>query len=261
MQILFPHNPLNEKQADEPFQNEYHRLKSMGVTCSLFDYDALIRNELTPKPQINWGDAVLYRGWMLTPPTYEKFSSMIGDKGGKMLTSPSNFILSHHLPQWYTMFVHLTAETVFIQSEENLKEMAEKLGWGQFFVKDYVKSNYNEIGSIATSPQEVIEIVNIIKQHRGGIEGGISLRRVEEYIPKTEQRYFVFNRKPYAPDGGNVPELVVEISKKHPAVFFSVDVAQRVDGVFRLIEIGDGQVSDKKEWGVEGFCDMLAENI
>jgi ATP-grasp domain, R2K clade family 3 len=41
--------------------------------------------------------------------------------------------------------------------------------------------------------------------------------------------------------------------------FFSVDVARRVDGVERIVEIGDGQVSDLVGWSVERFVNIWRE--
>jgi hypothetical protein len=41
--------------------------------------------------------------------------------------------------------------------------------------------------------------------------------------------------------------------------FFSVDVARRSDGVERIIEIGDGQVSDLVGWSVERFVDICRD--
>jgi hypothetical protein len=40
--------------------------------------------------------------------------------------------------------------------------------------------------------------------------------------------------------------------------FFSVDIAERRDGVLRIIELGDGQASDRKHWPVTRFVQMLA---
>ncbi|WP_027710165.1 ATP-grasp domain-containing protein [Zooshikella ganghwensis] len=259
MRIIFPFDPLEKNTADGPFRDEYELLKSMGIDCSLFDYDSLEFDELKPKPQVIDGDCVLYRGWMLTPSLYGKLASMVERKGGSMFTSPSSFVSSHHLPEWYESCVDFTPETVFSNAEEDLEKLASDLGWDSFFVKDYVKSNYNERGSIAKSPREVLEIVALIKEHRGEIEGGISLRKVEEYLPETEKRYFVVNGKAYSPDGV-VPELVLDVSKAHHAPFYSIDVIQRSDGVLRLVELGDGQVSDKKTWSAGVFCKMIAEN-
>jgi hypothetical protein len=38
-----------------------------------------------------------------------------------------------------------------------------------------------------------------------------------------------------------------------------VDVARREDGVERVVEIGDGQVSDLVGWSVEQFVEIWSE--
>jgi hypothetical protein len=35
-------------------------------------------------------------------------------------------------------------------------------------------------------------------------------------------------------------------------------VAERRDGAVRIIEIGDGQVSDRKHWAIKRFVDLFA---
>ncbi|MET1257412.1 ATP-grasp domain-containing protein [Aliikangiella maris] len=259
MRVIFPYNPLNEKEADGHFHEEYLQLKEKGIACSLFDYDTLQFDEFRPKPRLDQGDVILYRGWMLNPESYEKLSNFVSKHDGKMLTNTENFISSHHLPGWYKEVLEFTPETIFIENEDDAVSEAEKSGWGKFFVKDFVKSNYSDRGSIANSPQEIKEIVGLIREHRGEIEGGIALRRVEELIGESEVRYFVFNGKPYSPNGV-VPFLVSEIAARHKMPFYSVDIVRRSDGELRLIEIGDGQVSDRKNWDATVFCEALVEN-
>lgn len=259
MKVLFPFNPLNEKEADGPFNDEYLRLKKLGIECSLFDYDTLSFDEFRPRPSLKESDVVLYRGWMLNPNSYKKLSNLVNRSGGEMFTNTNDYLKSHHLPGWYDTVIEFTPETIFVESEQEVVTKAEKLGWEKFFVKDFVKSNYNERGSIANSPPEVQEIIDLIREHRGEIEGGIALRKVEELVGESEVRYFVFNGKPYSPNGV-IPPLVVEIAARHKTPFFSVDVVQRVDGELRLVEIGDGQVSDRKNWKASIFCKALAEN-
>jgi hypothetical protein len=43
--------------------------------------------------------------------------------------------------------------------------------------------------------------------------------------------------------------------------FISIDVAEREDGVLRLLEIGDGQVSDRKKWGLQRFAAMVCAEL
>jgi len=259
MIVLIPCNPLDQKQADEPFLSEHQLLKSSNVRCSLFDFDALAQGEFKPKPALNSEDLILYRGWMLNPFSYEILENMVHRTGAKMITSTEEYVLSHHLPRWYQSCKDLTPESVFLSVEADIVMESKKLDWEKYFVKDYVKSNYDERGSIANSPSEVVEIINIIKEHRGDIEGGITLRKVEQFRPETEIRYFIFGDKIYSPNT-NIPSIVEEISKRHRAPFYSVDIIENHEGQHRLIEIGDGQVSDKKTWNTEEFCNLIVEN-
>nr|WED69605.1 ATP-grasp domain-containing protein [Pectobacterium colocasium] len=54
-----------------------------------------------------------------------------------------------------------------------------------------------------------------------------------------------------------VPDLVAEIAQHISSPFFSIDMAENTAGELRLIEIGDGQVSDIKEWNVDKFLQMF----
>jgi hypothetical protein len=56
---------------------------------------------------------------------------------------------------------------------------------------------------------------------------------------------------------GIVPPMVADIAGRIDSPFFSVDIVLNRDGVPRLIELRDGQVSDRKKWPVETFTRML----
>jgi hypothetical protein len=51
-----------------------------------------------------------------------------------------------------------------------------------------------------------------------------------------------------------VLDLVLEVAKRISSPFFSVDLITREDGVQRVIEIGDGQVSDLVGWEPQAFA-------
>ena len=86
------------------------------------------------------------------------------------------------------------------------------------------------------------------------------MRQVENFLPDTERRYFVFNGKPHAPTS-EVPEIVHQCASRVKSRFFSVDVIQRADGKLRIVEIGDGQVSDLVGWTPENFAKALAHSF
>lgn len=258
MKILYPANPLNQKEADEPYQEEYQASKQAGLSCALFDYDAL-DFEFKPKPRIDDGDIVLYRGWMMSPSAYASFSSKVATKGATLFTTPEQYVKCHHLPGWYQTCMQYTAETHFFTYDDSILCKIRELEWDRYFIKDYVKSNSNEVGSIADTPEKALEIIKLIELYRGGIEGGVAVRRVESYLPDSEQRHFVFKGKVYCQDPEAV-ETVRIIAELVDAPFYSVDTIKRSDGVTRVVEIGDGQVSDRKKWSSDEFVKILIEN-
>jgi hypothetical protein len=257
MRILYPKNPLTPNQADEPYQEEFMTVSAAGYACSLFDFDALTFDEFKPRPGIQAGEPVLYRGWMLNPEGYHILVKHIERKGGKPITSDRDYLRCHHLPGWYDQCCQFTAETHFLTMGRDLVNKVEALGWKQYFVKDFVKSNTAELGSIANSPSEVEQILGQIATYRGEIEGGVAVRRVENYRTGTEKRYFVVHGIPYAADG-SIPTLVQNIADIIDAPFYSVDVVENSLGELRLVELGDGQVSDRKTWPMTKFIEVIA---
>jgi len=120
-----------------------------------------------------------------------------------------------------------------------------RLGWEKFFVKDHLKSLKTSVCSIIEDPEQIKTVVSEMEEYRVFIEGGLNIRRVEDFIAGSKRRYFVLNRTPYAAEpGAAIPEPVVFCADAIPSPFFSVDVARCEDGVERVVEIGDGQVSD-----------------
>lgn len=99
-----------------------------------------------------------------------------------------------------------------------------------------------------------------MSQFRGVIEGGFCVRRVESFLPETERRYFVVDGVAHTASG-DVPPIVHECVKRLRIPFYSVDVVQRTDGQLRIVEVGDGQVSDLVGWTPEAFAEMLAQHF
>jgi hypothetical protein len=99
-----------------------------------------------------------------------------------------------------------------------------------------------------------------MRRFRGVIEGGFCVRRVESFLPDTERRFFVVDGVPHAATG-DVPPIIHECAERLRSRFYSVDVVKREDGRFRVVEVGDGQVSDLVGWTPERFASILAEHF
>jgi hypothetical protein len=242
------------------FSEESQAMKTSGRSIHLIDTDALTSGPSRIRPTFEPGARVVYRGWMLTRGEYINLVASVEHAGGSCSTSPEDYLATHYLPSWYPIVKDYTAETVFFDTGADLVGELHRLGWGRFFIKDHVKSLKTSGGSILEDPEQIETVVSEMEKYRGFIEGGLSIRRVEDFIAGSERRYFVLNRTPYAAEPGEaIPEPVAFCAEAIASSFFSVDVARRADGVDRIVEIGDGQVSDLVGWSVERFVGIWSE--
>src|SRR5436305_489272 len=101
MRLLYPSNPLQPREPDELYAEEYAAAVESGFPISLFSYEDFTTGTFRALPTISGGDAVLYRGWMVTPAQYAQLCADVARFGAEMLTSPEHYELCHHLPRWY----------------------------------------------------------------------------------------------------------------------------------------------------------------
>lgn len=260
MRLLYPCDPFDRKRPDEAFEEEFDAVRAAGMTCSLYSAEDAATGAFRPVPPLAQGDEVVYRGWMLVPGEYAALAAAVQDKGGYMLTAPEAYRRCHYLPEWYDACKDLTPATVFLDEDADFPAALAGTGWQAFFVKDYVKSLTTSRGSIARTAAEVADVVALIASYRGRIEGGVCVREVEALQPDSEERYFVVRGKACARDGA-VPAIVERIAARIDSPFYAVDIVLDAAGVPRLIELGDGQVSDRKQWTAPGFAAMLAQHL
>jgi ATP-grasp domain, R2K clade family 3 len=259
MHFLFPRDSSDPGSPDEKFADQWAALTEADFSASLCSDAVLagakgLRN-LPPESQ------EVYRGWMLRSEEYAALVGAIEQCGAKAFTSHQEYLTAHHLPRWYPLLSDLTPETRVYPARADIIAELRALGWGAYFLKDYVKSLKTARGSIVRDPSEAPDLIAEMLAYRGEIEGGICVRRVEEFLPESERRYFVLCGVPYASsEDVPVPEIVRRCAERVPSKFFSVDVAQRRDGELRVVEIGDGQVSDLVGWSATAFASLWVRN-
>ena len=241
---------------DETFAGQHAALTVAGFSASVCSDRPLVAGG--PLPGVPAGAVVVYRGWMATADEYARLVRAIAGGGATPLTSEREYLAAHHLPNWYPRLADLTPETRVFPADADLVAELRVLDWGAYFLKDYVKSLKSGRGSVVTDPADAPAVVEELREYRGRIEGGVCVRRVEAFVPDTERRYFVRRGVGHAADGGPIPDVVRECAGRIASPFFSVDVVRRRDGVLRVIEIGDGQVSDLVGWSVEAFTALWA---
>lgn len=254
--FIFPADPLDPRTTDAMFAPQRRALQDAGYSTSLCPDDVI--HDGRSLRGVPAGATVVYRGWMLNRENYGRLADAIGRASAVPLTSPDSYLATHHLPNWYPLLADLTPATYVIPAGADAEAELRALGWDAFFVKNYVKSLKTSLGSIIRDPSQIGTLAAEMERFRGEIEGGLCVRRVEPFVPESERRYFVLDGTPFSADDDLVPELVHEVAKRVASPFFSVDVVRREDGELRVVEIGDGQVSDLVGWSPDRFAEMWA---
>jgi ATP-grasp domain, R2K clade family 3 len=255
--FLFPSDYFHPHQVDETYLAESISLQQAGFPTAVISLESLSADLAQIYPTLISTPTMIYRGWMLSASDHQKLIATISQAGACAYTSTADYLATHYLPNWYHSIKDLTPETHFYHTDGDLKNELTKLGWDRFFVKDYVKSLKTSMGSIISHPAEINLVIAEMHKFRGTIEGGICIRRVEDFIPTTEQRYFVIDGKVFAADRtATIPAIAIDCAGRIKSRFFSIDIIDRQDGVKRIVEIGDGQVSSLVGWSVDRFVEI-----
>jgi hypothetical protein len=245
--FIFPAHPLDGRRPDDIFGEQFEAMRSRGFTVSLITDDVI--QDGARLRGIVAGSRVVYRGWMISPDEYERMVAAIEAAHATAFISKEEYLAAHYLPNWYPLISEFTPETRIYPIDADMECELRTLKWGSYFVKDYVKSLKTSVGSLVREPSEIVTVLKEMANYRGEIEGGICIRQVEDFLPETEKRFFVVNSRPCPPVPAEpVPEVVRVCAGRVPSKFFSIDVIRRRDGELRVVEIGDGQVSDLVGW-------------
>lgn len=268
IQFIFPRDICFPSLPDSAYLEEYEAAREAGIPCSLVNIDVVTDGVANPalriRPALIDGVPVIYRGWMLKVEQYQVLENHVLSQGSSMLSSWRDYAKCHHMPNWYDACREFTPATLFFKEDQadQIPGCLREHGWSACFVKDYVKSLTTSAGSIAHNLQDVDRIIAEIRKYRDGIEGGICLREVEDFIPESELRCFVVNGSPFMSikhaDVG-LSTMISHICSLIDSPFFTVDCVKNSRNEWRLVEIGDGQVSDRKEWNAARFIGIFAD--
>jgi hypothetical protein len=207
------------------------------------------------------GASVVYRGWMLDTETYAGVAGQLERRNSPFQVTADAYSRAHTFPGWYETFAEYTPLSVWTDdlSDEGLLALITRLPPGEAIVKDHVKSmkEYWDEACFVPDTTDTIHTLRVIRRflelRDTEFQGGIVLREYEELGPEVrtwwrEGEYQLSTPHP------NSPEATVDfaadfVATLHSAVqaldhpWLVVDITQRADGVWRVMEVGDAQVS------------------
>lgn len=271
--VLYCADPLDVRRADDHFAAEARAVRAGGGAIALVDHDALLRGDAErAAARVPEGTGPCwYRGWMIPADDYSALARALAQRGAPLLVAPEQYRTAHELPGWYREFAYLTPPSVWTEGGvpgDGLTALARRLPSGPGIVKDYVKSRKHEWDEACYvpdlhGPAELARVVGRFTELQGEwLTGGIVLRAFESYekpaSAATELRIWWLDGSPrlvtahpdgpaaHGPDPVPAPELarIAEAVARLGCRFVTTDLARRTDGVWRVVEVGDGQVSD-----------------
>jgi hypothetical protein len=264
MMLLVPSDPLDGRKPDEYFAAEAAGAEALGWAVGLLDHDALCSGESSRAVRRVEGpeDDCVYRGWMVRSEQYVAVSRALADKGVQLRTHPEAYRAAHELPGWYIFFEAHTAPSVWLDhgGTDGLVGAVGALPPGPGFVKDWVKSMKHYWAEAAFVP-DVADASALLRVARRFLElreddlvGGVVVRSFEAYEPGEARSWWVGGKcamvsaHPDTPDAvphDLDPNFVAGAVAALGSPFVTVDLARTPAGSWRVVEVGDGQVSDR----------------
>lgn len=265
--LLLCADPLRPTRPDPAFAAEAALVRSPGTRPALLDHDALLAGDTAGALARVGRDSgtYWYRGWMIPAERYTALERGLRERGCALLTDARAYRRAHELPGWYEAFARLTPRSVWRAcppgeppTADELTRLAAPLGDGPAVVKDYVKSRKHEwheacyVPELTDRARLAATVGRLFALQEESLTGGVVLRTYEPFVPGGEARVWWLDGDPVLvtahPDTpGRAP--VPELAAVRAAVgslgcrFVTTDMALREDGVWRVVEVGDGQVS------------------
>jgi hypothetical protein len=265
--ILFPFDPLRPTKPDSHFADEYNAAQEMEIPTALIDHDAAVAGAFARscKKVPNMPATAVYRGWMLKPDAYEGFETALNERQVTLRTSVASYRMAHHLPRWFDAVKDHTPQSAWTttDSEGELLEALRRLPRGAAVLKDYSKSEkhyWHEAMFIPDTSEEsnALNIAARFRELRGeSFDVGYVVRSYERFEGPELRSWWVDGRcvlvtpHPDAEPDQHI-DTSIDVTELQPAIsrigasFVTADVVRSAeDGVLRIVEIGDGQVSDR----------------
>lgn len=258
MRVLYPNSIFKSTRVDEHFAEEASLLSEFPIVYSVED------GRITGRGFEVEGETLLYRGWILTPTEYEELDAAVRKAGGELLVSPEQYRRTQFGNGWLPLMEGITPKTAVLPynvSDEEIVEQARLLGASQLVLKGASKSAKHDWGN-AMFAKDISQLPRILNGFRGYVtaseETTILLREYEEWKLDELRLWWVDGKLAYT---GLHPESIGDLDTEDLENFLPVlearvsslncpilttDLAQSHDGAWRVVEVGNGQVTQPR---------------
>lgn len=294
MKFIFCSEPFYPNEVEYAYRDEAEAVLQKGLEYFLFSFEDLTKNKISSAfrfiKKLEKPETAIYRGWMLKPKDYEVLYNELKSRNLQLINSPEKYKHCHYLPESYELIKERSPKSIFFPADKDLdfNDLMKRLstfGNKSIILKDYVKSRKHEWNeacfiSEVTRKEDVERVVkNFIERQGEDLNEGLVFREFLEFQPLTNHSksgmpltkefrlFFMHNEliftSEYWEEGiyseENIPkEIFLDVAKSIRSNFFTMDVAQKIDGEWMIIELGDAQVASLPETSdISEFFDSL----
>lgn len=282
MKIIFCQDPLSENDPDSMYIDEVAAATHSGLDFELLDYGAIADHDNPARavrdiPVHDSIEPAIYRGWMLSAQQYSALYDALISRGIRLINTAEQYRFTQHLPQALKLIESHTPRTFWMETDgknlpyDAIMQLLIPFAGQPLILKDFVKSakHYWYQACYISSASDALAVKNTIDHFltiRGDdLEGGLVFREFIEFMQLAEhpasrmpltKEYRLFFLKGvliatlrywdidgYIDDDMPPSDLFSTIAQQVRSHFFTMDIAQRIDGEWMIIELGDGQVS------------------
>ncbi|MFG2054444.1 ATP-grasp domain-containing protein [Micromonospora sp. NPDC048930] len=263
--LLFPADPLRPRRPDPHFAPEADAARAAGAPVALIDHDLLAAggDPARAVAAVRTPGWAVYRGWMLSSDRYAALTEALAARDVHLWTTPERYRRAHELPGWYAALAAVTPASAWTAGSDRaaFDEARRALGPGPAVLRDHVKSAKHHWHEAAFVPDladgaAAWRVATRLRELRqDDFAGGFVLRRFEPFTGAEVRTWWIGGRCVLAgahpdtpeqpPEGGPDLSLPAAAVAALDLPFVTVDLARRTDGRWRVIELGDGQVSDR----------------
>ncbi|ROO62334.1 hypothetical protein EDC02_4310 [Micromonospora sp. Llam0] len=265
MMLLVPGDPLRPTRPDEHFAPEARAAREAGYAVAVVDHDRLARGDdaVRAVASVPSGGMAIYRGWMLDAHRYALFVDALAVRGVTLRTTAEQYRRAHEFPGWYPTLATVTPRSAWTvgAGRVDFDQARLALGNGSAVIRDYVKSMKHHWSEAALIPSvedsdAAWRVASRLRQLRDDdFAGGFVLREFEQFTAAEVRTWWVHGRcalvGPHPDTPGDQPPDGIDLDWLAPLIdalglpFVTADLALRADGQWRVVEVGDGQVSDR----------------
>ncbi|WP_420117201.1 ATP-grasp domain-containing protein [Micromonospora sp.] len=265
MLLIVPADPLRPRRPDPHFAPEAQAARAAGHPVAVVDHDALAagRDVTRAVAGVPAADDAVYRGWMLSAARYAGFAGALRARQVTLRTDPDRYRRAHELPGWYATAAALTPQSCWTVGVDrsDFDRARTALGGGPAVLRDWTKSAKHHWHEACFVPEladgdAAWRVATRLRELRDDdFACGFVLRRFEPLAGVEIRTWWVDGRcvltGPHPDTPAELPDVPVDLGPLAAVVtaldlpFVTADLAWRTDGRWRLVEIGDGQVSDR----------------